>query len=104
MKSLRKPGSPLPEEIQQARQCAGLNTSEAGALVSISGRTLEDYEQDRYAMPPDRWEAFQYKTSLILSKVERQHLRDEPRQMRQPRPTKLARIIDKHFGPPRNVY
>lgn len=104
MTLLTKPDSPSPREIQQARQCAGLNTDEAGALVHVSGRTIEDYEQGRYAMPRDRWEAFEFKTSLILSREERQHHRDERRRLRQTRPTKLTRIIEKHFGPARNMY
>ena len=104
MNNLRKPGSPAPREVQLARQGAGLNTDEAGALVHVSGRTMEDYEQGRYSMPPDRWESLEYKLSVLLSESEQQHHRDQRRRMRKTRPSKLARIVNIHFGPPRTTY
>lgn len=94
MTILKKPDCPSPREIQQARHCSGLSTSEAGALVWISGRTLEDYEQGHHPMPPDRWEALEYKLSLILSEAERQHHRDYSRRPARKRVNKLARIVD----------
>jgi len=34
--------------IRHIRHQAGLNTTDFGALIGVSGRTVEDYEQGRY--------------------------------------------------------
>lgn len=36
-----------PAEIRHLRRNLGLNTAEFGALVGVSGRTCEDWEQGR---------------------------------------------------------
>ena len=36
-----------PQEIRTIRRTLGLNTANFGALVGVSGRTIEDYEQGR---------------------------------------------------------
>lgn len=36
-----------PTQIKALRKRLGLNTTEFGALVGVSGRTVEDWEQNR---------------------------------------------------------
>lgn len=68
--------------------------------MSVSGRTIEDYEQGRYSMPPDRWMLLQGYLSVILSDSEMRHQRTYPGRRQSPRNTKLAQIVEKHFGSP----
>jgi putative transcriptional regulator len=35
------------QDIRHLRRALGLNASDFGALVGVSGRTIEDYEQGR---------------------------------------------------------
>lgn len=51
--------SPQASAIKQARLAAGLTQRQAAALLPISPRTLQDYEQGRHRMPVDRWELLQ---------------------------------------------
>ena len=40
-----------PEQIKQARHKTGLNSSDFGALLGVSGRTVENWEQGRRKVP-----------------------------------------------------
>lgn len=40
-----------PQEIREARRKTGLNTADFGALLGVSGRTVENWEQGRRKVP-----------------------------------------------------
>lgn len=54
---------PVPEQIRQARESAGLTQAEAGALIGAPLRSWQDWEYGRRNMPIAKWELWQIRAS-----------------------------------------
>jgi DNA-binding transcriptional regulator YiaG len=65
-----KPGeTPLPRQIRERREAAGLTQNEAGALVHHSERAWQNWEEAQRAMSPSTWELFCIKSEgLVLQR------------------------------------
>lgn len=59
------PASPDKAAIKEARKVAGLSQSEAGAVVYVSRRAWQKYEDGTNAMKLGLWELFRFKTGQI---------------------------------------
>jgi DNA-binding transcriptional regulator YiaG len=55
---------PSPTEVKDARHRAGLTQSQAAALVGVSLRSWQYWEEGGRQMQSSKWELFQIKTEV----------------------------------------
>ena len=58
--------SPLPQQLNGARELANLSQKEAAAIIYCSERAWQDWEAGRRRMHPQMWEAFVHKLKARL--------------------------------------